>query len=146
MKTISKFMALAAASTPLLRVTFASQVLFAQATGERSSRPAFAQSLPLDVESLSVEIVEVDYGPGAASPVHTHPCPVIGYVLEGAVRTQVKVGAEAVYTAGQGFYESPNSLHLVSANVRRDQPAKFIAFFVCGHRAPQSKVVPGGSK
>ena len=45
-----------------------------------------------------------------------HPCPVIGYVLHGAVRMQVKGGPEALYQAGDSFYEAPNGIHLVSKN------------------------------
>jgi hypothetical protein len=62
------------------------------------------------------------------------------------VRTKVKGEAEAIYTAGQSFYENPNGLHLLSANAGTDQRAKFIAFFVCEHRAPLCTVAPGGSK
>src|SRR5678810_146419 len=77
---------------------------------------AFSHALPqLDGTHLKATIVEVTYGPGASSPPHSHPCPVIGYVIEGALRTQVKGEAEAIYNAGQSFYEAPNGVHIVSA-------------------------------
>lgn|ERR1035438_4243194 len=84
------------------------------------ARTAFAHALPrLDGSHLRVTIVEVRYGPGESSPPHSHPCPVIGYVLEGALRTQVKGRPEAIYKTGESFYEAPNSVHGISSTTRR---------------------------
>jgi quercetin dioxygenase-like cupin family protein len=48
------------------------------------ARIAFSHALPrLYGTHLKATIVEVTYGPGASSPPHSHPCPVIGYVIEG---------------------------------------------------------------
>jgi len=113
----------------------------AQTTGDASRnrtagqpRMAFFHSLPrLDGAHLKATIVEVTYGPGESSPPHSHPCAVIGYVIEGALRTQVKGEAEAVYNAGQGFYEAPNGVHTISANASDKVPVKFLAYFICDH-------------
>jgi len=62
----------------------------AQAKHE-DSRVAFSHMLPhLDGARLEATVVEVNYGPGESSPPHTHPCAVIGYVIDGTYRTQVK--------------------------------------------------------
>lgn len=89
-----------------------------------------------------MKIVEVTYGPGEFSPPHSHPCPVIGYVLAGSVRMQVKGEREAIYKVGDSFYEAPNGVHLVSANASQTKPAKFLAYFVCDHETPLSLPVP----
>src|SRR5271154_5456031 len=108
------------------------------------SRTVFSQALPrLDGSRLQVTTVEVTYPPGGSSAPHSHPCPVIGYVLHGAVRMQVKGGVESVYQAGESFYEAPNGVHLVSANASRKEPAVFLAYFICDHSAPLSSKVPG---
>src|SRR5437870_1409157 len=66
-----------------------------------AARPVFSHELPsLDGRHLKVTIVEVAYGPGGSSPAHSHPCAVIGHVVQGALRTQVKGEPEAVYRAG----------------------------------------------
>ena len=107
------------------------------------SRVAFAHALsPLDGSHLVATVVEVSYGPGGSSPPHSHPCPVIGYVIDGSLRTQVKGEAEAVYTAGQSFYEAPNGVHQVSANASKDKPVRFLAYFVCDRRVPLSTPAP----
>jgi quercetin dioxygenase-like cupin family protein len=63
---------------------------------------------------------------------------VIGYVLKGAVRMQVKGGTEAVYRAGDSFYEEPNGIHMVSKNASATEPATFLAYFICDHTGPLS--------
>jgi len=121
----------------------------ARAASERSkekierARVAFAHDLPrLIGDKLSVTIVEVNYGPGESSAPHSHPCPVIGYVLEGTLRTQVKGEPEAIYKAGESFYEAPNGVHVVSANASDKGRAKLLAYFVCDQHGPLSVAVP----
>lgn len=107
------------------------------------ARIAFSHVLPqLDSAHLEATVVEVTYGPGESSTPHTHPCAVIGYIVEGTYRTQVKGEPEAIYKAGESFYEAPNGVHLVSANASQVAPLKFIAYFTCDHRAPLSSEVP----
>jgi quercetin dioxygenase-like cupin family protein len=108
-----------------------------------SDRVAIAHDLPrMNGDKLTVTIVEVTYGPGASSMPHSHPCPVIGYVLEGSLRTQVKGEPESIYKPGDSFYEAPNGVHQVSANASDKVPAKFLAYFVCDHQTPLSVEVP----
>ena len=103
------------------------------------ARIVFSQPLSkLDREHLKVTLVEVRYGPGEASLPHSHPCAVIGYVVEGAIRTQVKGEPEMIYKSGESFYEAPNGVHLVSANASSTEPAKLVAYLICDHDAPLS--------
>jgi quercetin dioxygenase-like cupin family protein len=114
----------------------------AQDAGHQSSRVAISHALPaLNGQKLVVNVVEVTYGPGEASPPHSHPCPVIAYVAEGEIRSQVEGQPEGVYKAGDSFYEAPNGVHAVSANASQTRPAKLVAFFVCDHAAPLSAPV-----
>jgi quercetin dioxygenase-like cupin family protein len=106
-------------------------------------RPVFTHALPvLDGGKLQAKIVEVTYAPGESSAQHSHPCAVIGYVIEGALRMQVKGEPEAVYKAGQSFYEAPNGVHAVSANASKTEPARFLAYFTCDHETPLSVPAP----
>jgi quercetin dioxygenase-like cupin family protein len=54
----------------------------------------------------------------------------------------VKGEAEAIYKAGESFYEAPNGVHLVSANASAAEPAKLLATMICDHEAPLSVDVP----
>jgi quercetin dioxygenase-like cupin family protein len=114
------------------------------------ARIVLAEALPkMDGEHLKATLVQVNYGPGESSAPHSHPCPVIGYVVTGTVRMQVRGEKEVVYKAGESFYEAANGVHAVSANASATEPARFVAYFVCDHDAPLSVAAdeasgPGG--
>src|SRR5579862_7574638 len=56
-----------------------------QSKATAKGRLAFSHDLPkLDGDHLQAKLAEVIYGPGGSSPAHSHPCPVIGYVVEGS--------------------------------------------------------------
>jgi len=118
----------------------------AGAPAEARTRVVFSHVLPpLDAAHLQVTTVEVTYPPGGSSTPHSHPCPVIGYVLKGAVRMQVKGDAEHIYRVGDSFYEEANGMHMVSRNASATKPAIFLAYFVCDHAGPLSIKAPTGS-
>ena len=96
----------------------------ARASSDKAGRDriAFSHSLPdLDGRHLKVTLVEVTYGPGEYSKPHSRPCPVIVYVLEGALRTQVKDEPEATYKAGKS-----STKPLMAFTRFRPMPAKKI--------------------
>jgi quercetin dioxygenase-like cupin family protein len=122
-----------------------------QASSAKQVRVAFSQGLPpLDGSRLKATLVEVTYGPGASSAPHSHPCPVIVYVVKGTLRAKVKGEPEAVYHAGESFYEAPNGVHEISANASKTEPVKFVAYFVCDHdtelSVPPPSTQPAGGK
>lgn len=128
----------AAAVALALATSLSSTALRAQERASRS-RTAFSGKLPaLDGQRLEATIVEVTYPPGGANPAHRHPCPVVGYVLEGAIRMQVKGQAERIVKPGETFFETPADVHVVSANASQDAPARFLAYFVCDRATPLS--------
>jgi quercetin dioxygenase-like cupin family protein len=108
----------------------------AESVPARGPAPYVHALEPMDGAHLKVTLVEVTYGPAESSKPHSHPCPVIGYVIEGAFRTQVRGEKEVVYTAGQSFYEAANGAHVVSANASADKPVRFLAYFTCDRETP----------
>jgi quercetin dioxygenase-like cupin family protein len=122
---------------------------WSQSSQQQRGRVALTRALPaLDGTHLKVTLVEVTYRPGESSHPHSHPCPVVGYVIAGAVRMQVKGEKETIYKAGDSFYEAPRRVHVVSANASHTEPATFLAYFVCDHEEPLSAPVAleGGAK
>jgi len=118
-----------------------------EAKSAASARIAIAQALPqMKGDTLSVKLVEVAYAPGESSAAHSHPCPVIGYVISGALKFQVRGEPERVYKAGDTFYEAPNGVHQISANASQTEPAKFLAYFVCDHDTPLTVPPPGAKQ
>lgn len=114
-----------------------------QSQAKDRARIVLSQQLSrMDGDHLKGVMVEVRYGPGEASSPHTHPCAVMGYVAEGTIRTQVQGEPEMIYHSGQGFYEPPNGVHLISANASSTEPARLIAYLICDRDAPLSVDVP----
>jgi quercetin dioxygenase-like cupin family protein len=141
--------------TQVLKAWLGALLLFWNAApagaNEHESRPVreqlvAKQTLPrLDGAHLEIELVEVAYRPGQSSKPHRHPCAVVAYVLEGAMRMKMQGEAETVYRAGESFYERPNELHLVSANSSATKPARFLACFICDHKGPLPEQAPVGN-
>jgi quercetin dioxygenase-like cupin family protein len=102
----------------------------AQGIGQKVT-PQFAQSIP-NIPGKSLIAVVVDYAPGGASPAHTHAKSafIFAYVLSGEIESQVNDGPKKVFHAGESFYETPGSLHAVSRNASKTEPAKLLAVFV----------------
>lgn len=93
--------------------------------------PKFNQPIP-NIPGKSLVAVVVEYAPGAASPPHAHAKSafIYGYVLEGAIESQVNNEPKRVYQAGESFHETPGSSHPVSRNASKTKPAKLLAVFV----------------
>jgi quercetin dioxygenase-like cupin family protein len=110
---------------------------------EAQDRRVLSQALPvMDGRGLRLTVVEVTYGPGGSSRPHRHPCAVVGFVIAGTLRSRLQGEPEALYRAGESFYEAPNRVHLVSANASDRDPVRFLAYFTCDHDAPLSEAVP----
>jgi quercetin dioxygenase-like cupin family protein len=93
--------------------------------------PHFDHAIP-NIPGKSLVAIVVDYAPGGASPSHTHAKSafILGYVLSGAIESQVNDEPARVYRAGESFYETPGSRHPVSRNASKTEPAKLLAVFV----------------
>jgi quercetin dioxygenase-like cupin family protein len=91
----------------------------------------FDHALP-NVPGKSIKGVLVEYGPGDASPGHTHPKSAFIYatVLEGAIRTSVNDRPAVIYRPGQNFPEMPGDRHTLDENASKTEPAKLLAVFV----------------
>jgi quercetin dioxygenase-like cupin family protein len=102
----------------------------AHASTERVT-PALAQAIP-NIPGKSLIAVVVDYPPGGASPAHVHAKSafIYGYVIAGAIESQVNDGRRQILRAGQSFYEPPGARHPVSRNASKTRPAKLLAVFV----------------
>jgi len=77
-----------------------------------------------------IQVIIINYAPGAVDPIHRHDAHAVVYVLEGEVEMQVRGGKLQRLGPGQVFYESPEDVHTVSRNVSKTKPAKFVVFFI----------------
>jgi quercetin dioxygenase-like cupin family protein len=81
-------------------------------------------------KEAKVVLVEVEKAPGNAGARHRHPGPVVVYVLEGELESQVEGQPRKTYRKGDVFFEPAGALHAVSRNPSKTRPARFLAFFL----------------
>ena len=58
-----------------------------------------------------IEVITVNYAPGAVDAIHRHDAHAVVYVLEGEVEMRVRGGLLQRLGPGQVFYESPGDVH-----------------------------------
>lgn len=91
--------------------------------------PVMTQPLE-DYPGKEVLVLNVEYPPGGADPVHRHDAHGIVYVLEGTIVMGVKGSREVTLKPGQAFHEGPQDLHTVGRNASKTEPAKFVVFLL----------------
>jgi quercetin dioxygenase-like cupin family protein len=103
----------------------------ATATHAQQVNTLLTKQLP-EAPGKEIEVITVNYGPGAVETIHRHDA----HVLEGEVEMQVRGGMLQRLGPGQVFYELPEDVHTVSRNASKTKPAKFVVFFVKNEGAP----------
>jgi quercetin dioxygenase-like cupin family protein len=89
-----------------------------------------------DTPGKEIQVITVNYAPGAVSAIHRHDAHAVVYVLEGEVEMKVRGGTLKRLGPGQVFYESPDDVHTVGRNASKTKPAKFVVFFIKNEGAP----------
>jgi quercetin dioxygenase-like cupin family protein len=70
----------------------------------------------LDGKETKATAVKVTLAPGEVEPMHRHPGPGFGYVVEGEYELGIDDQPTKVVKAGETFYEPTGSLHRVGKN------------------------------
>ena len=75
-----------------------------------------------------VEVQEIAFPANQQSPLHFHPCPVVGLVTKGTIHFQIEGQASQELHAGDAFFEPANTriLHFDAI----DGPATFVAYYL----------------
>lgn len=89
-----------------------------------------------DVPGKELEMITVEYPPGAADPVHRHNAQALVYVLQGRIVMGLNGAKPVTLTPGQTFYEGPNDIHTVGRNASKTKPAKFLVVLLKDKGAP----------
>ena len=79
----------------------------------------------------TVEIQEVTMGPKQKAPLHLHPCPTVGVVVEGAIAFQIEGQPVQHLKAGEAFYE-PANVRVARFDNDGDAPARFVVHYLLG--------------
>ncbi len=84
-----------------------------------------------------VEIQEITMEPGVEAPLHLHPCPTMGVILEGVISFQIEGQPVRYLKAGDAFYE-PADVRVAKFNNDGAVPAKFAAFYLLGENEQET--------
>jgi quercetin dioxygenase-like cupin family protein len=124
------------------------KIILATAVTACALAPQFAPAAPhADVKQIMSKpftdipgkeglVLTVTYPPGGADEIHRHDAHAFVYGLEGSVVMQLQGGEPVTLQAGEGFYEGPNDVHIVSRNASDGKPAKFVVFLVKNQGVP----------
>lgn len=85
----------------------------------------------------------IEYGPGAAAPLHVHPVVGVGQVLEGAFVSAFGNQREVEVRAGQGFVDPPAVAHRVFRNASDEHALRFLIAYTIQPELPI--FYPGGA-
>lgn len=126
MRTVKLTSSLGAAVTVI-----ALAIALGRAQGLEQARTVAEHPIP-NIAGKSLVVRVVTYAPGGKSRSHRHAGSafIYGYVLSGAIRSQVDDQPAKVYRVGEGFYEMPGSHHRVSENASDREPASLLAVIV----------------
>jgi quercetin dioxygenase-like cupin family protein len=81
----------------------------------------------LEGGTYSLTIAEVNLEPGAATPLHMHPGPSVGFVQSGRLSITVPESGRTSTTAAGSALDHPwDTLHIMSNN--SDERAKMLSF------------------
>ena len=87
-------------------------------------------TLQAETKVERVEVLRVELAPAQPAGLHRHPCPVVGWVIAGAIRFQVADGPMLILQAGDAFFEPANVPILHFDNSSDTEPAAFIACYL----------------
>jgi quercetin dioxygenase-like cupin family protein len=88
------------------------------------------------LEGFDAVLVEVNFAPGTSSQEHRHPGPILGYVLDGQMRTAIEHQADQIVPAGGTFFEPHGALHTSFGSANPDAPVRAVAFLVVPNGSP----------
>jgi quercetin dioxygenase-like cupin family protein len=78
----------------------------------------------------SVDVREITFVAGQQTGRHRHPCPVVGFVVEGAAVLEVEGQQPLQLPAGSSFYEPADTVILRFDNASFSAPMRFIAHYL----------------
>jgi len=105
-------------------------------SGPRRSGELARYALSGPLEGFDAVLVELNFQPGVSVPEHRHPGPILGYVVDGQMRTGINHQSDQVVPAGGTFFEPHGALHTSFSSANPDAPVRAVAFLVVPSGSP----------
>jgi len=107
-----------------------------EASGPQRSGELARYALTGPLEGFDAVLVGLNFQPGASAPEHRHPGPIVGYVVDGQMRTAINHEADQIVPAGSTFFEPHGALHTSFSSANPDVPVRAVAFLVVPNGSP----------
>jgi quercetin dioxygenase-like cupin family protein len=90
----------------------------------------------------SVDVREITFAPGQRTGRHRHPCPVVGFIVEGSAVLEVDGERPQQLPEGSSFYEPAEKVILRFDNASPSAPMKFIAHYLLNGNQELIEMLP----
>jgi quercetin dioxygenase-like cupin family protein len=107
-----------------------------ETTARRPSGELARYALTGPLEGFDAVLVELNFGPGSSTPEHQHPGFVLGYVVNGQLRSAINHEPGEIVPAGGTFFEPSGALHTAFGAASPEAPARVVAFLVVPNGSP----------
>jgi len=115
-----------------------------EASAPRRSGEIARYALTGTLEGFDAVLVELNFQPGVSAPEHRHPGPIIGYVVDGQMRTAINHEPDQIVSAGGTFFEPHGALHTAFSSAQPDAPVHAVAVLVVPSGSPLTERAPAG--
>jgi quercetin dioxygenase-like cupin family protein len=107
-----------------------------ETSAQRPSGEVARYPLTGPLEGFDAVLVELNFTPGVSAPEHRHPGPIVGYVVDGQMRTAINHEPDQIVPAGGTFFEPHGALHTSFSSAKPDAPVRAVAFLVVPSGSP----------
>jgi quercetin dioxygenase-like cupin family protein len=90
----------------------------------------------------AVDVREITFAPGQQTGRHKHPCPVVGFIVEGAAVLEVEGQSPQQLPARSSFYEPAETVIARFDNASSREPMKFIAHYLLNGKQELIEMLP----
>jgi quercetin dioxygenase-like cupin family protein len=88
------------------------------------------------LEGFDAVLVELNFAPGISVAEHQHPGPILGYVMDGQMRTAINHQSDQIVPAGGTFFEPHGARHTSFSSASPNTPVRALAFLVVPSGSP----------
>ena len=90
----------------------------------------------------TVDVREIAFAPGQRTGRHSHPCPVVGYIAEGAAILEIEGHDRQSLPTGSAFHEPAQTVIARFDIASETEPMKFIACYLLTANEPLIEMLP----
>jgi len=125
-------------STLILVGILSSLAVFSQPDTSIMRKVVERYEIPGTTDEL--EMILIEYQPGAEAPPHLHPVVGLNYIIEGTAESQYEGESLKTFHAGDTYQDPANKKHLIFRNPSKTEPLRFLV--TCKIPKGQSFVKP----